>query len=322
MSGSGDLPAIEGSGMGLPLGMARRALSYDDNLEAPMSTPPHDISINNLWRRPVIPERRFTHLAEEDESGAACASRSSGANIAPTRSPVVVKTKASSIIMNSLITKQTQDSVMRFEQTAGLTDTSYTPHKGLTAEETHHHHRMSESFHKLQIQSMESREDSSTQSTQSTPSSTPHSSPKQKRRSWFSSTGSELSVGSNTSVDLAGGGGGGGELGGDRGGGGGAGGAVERWSVFGPRPQIQKTNSDVSESTSAAGFALQAYRGAQKPTAMEVMKAQAKRLAEDGAAQKVAPPKMEIPTVEGRNHGAKPHKLKPRDMNILTPSGF
>ena len=71
-----------------------------------------------------------------------------------------------------------------------------------------------------------------------------------------------------------------------------------------------------------AGFALQAYRGAQKPTAMEVMKAQAQRLADDGAAQKVSPPKMEIPTVDGRNRGAKPHKLKPRDMNILTPSGF
>lgn len=59
--------AIEGSGMGgmkLPVGMTRRALSYDDNLEAPMSTPPHDISINNLWKRPIIPERKFTHLAE------------------------------------------------------------------------------------------------------------------------------------------------------------------------------------------------------------------------------------------------------------------
>lgn len=59
--------AIEGPGMGgmkLPIGMTRRALSYDDNLEAPMSTPPHDININNLWRRPIIPERRFTHLAE------------------------------------------------------------------------------------------------------------------------------------------------------------------------------------------------------------------------------------------------------------------
>jgi hypothetical protein len=56
--------AIEGSGMGLPLGMARRGLSYDDNMEAPMSTPPLDVSINNPWRRPVIPERRFSHLAE------------------------------------------------------------------------------------------------------------------------------------------------------------------------------------------------------------------------------------------------------------------
>lgn len=59
--------AIEGSGLGgmkLPIGMTRRALSYDDNLEAPMSTPPHDININKLWRRPIIPERRFTHLAE------------------------------------------------------------------------------------------------------------------------------------------------------------------------------------------------------------------------------------------------------------------
>uniref|UniRef100_A0A3B4XBG9 Putative monooxygenase p33MONOX n=1 Tax=Seriola lalandi dorsalis TaxID=1841481 RepID=A0A3B4XBG9_SERLL len=107
---------IEGSGMGgmkLPIGMTRRALSYDDNLEAPMSTPPHDISINTLWRRPIIPERNLLDSAAS-------------------RSPGVVKTKASSIIMNSLITKQTQDSMYNFEQRAGLTDNSYTPHKGLT----------------------------------------------------------------------------------------------------------------------------------------------------------------------------------------------
>lgn len=62
-------------GMRLPIGMTRRALSYDDNLEAPMSTPPHDISINNLWRRPVIPERKFTRLAEvRREEG--CSARS------------------------------------------------------------------------------------------------------------------------------------------------------------------------------------------------------------------------------------------------------
>ncbi|KAE8287639.1 putative monooxygenase p33MONOX [Larimichthys crocea] len=313
MSGSGDLPAIEGSGMGgmkLPIGMTRRALSYDDNLEAPMSTPPHDISINNLWRRPIIPERKFTHLAEEDESGAV--SQPTVFDSAPSRSPSVVKTKASSVIMNSLITKQTQDSVYKFEQRAGLTDASYTPHKGLTAEETRHHHRIPESLHKLQIQSMEAREERQNSSAQSTPSNTPHSSPKQQRRGWFSSTGSEVSLSSsNSSVDM-----------GDAPAGG-MGGAVERWSVFGPRPLVQKSTSDLgSDSTPAAGFALQAYRGAQKPTPMEVMKSQATRLAENPAAQAAAPPKMEIPTVEGRRQGARPHKLKPRDMNILTPSGF
>lgn len=35
----------------------------------------------------------------------------------------------------------------KFEQRAGLTNTSYTPHKGLTAEETRHHHRIPESLH-------------------------------------------------------------------------------------------------------------------------------------------------------------------------------
>lgn len=51
-------------GMSIPIGMTRRALSYDDNLERPMSPPPTDININNLWRRPVIPERKFARLAE------------------------------------------------------------------------------------------------------------------------------------------------------------------------------------------------------------------------------------------------------------------
>ncbi|KAK5858289.1 hypothetical protein PBY51_002442 [Eleginops maclovinus] len=311
MSGSGDIPAIEGPGMGamrLPIGMTRRAISYDDNLEAPMSTPPHDISINNLWRRPVIPERKFSRLAEEDESGAV--RQFSVADSAPSRSPVVVKTKASSI-MNSLITKQTQDSVYRFEQRAGLTDTSYTPHKGLTAEETRHHHRMPESLQKLQIQSMEAREERQSSSAQSTPSNTPHTSPKQQRRGWFGSTSSDVSS-CNSSVDIVdpvGGGGGGGA------------GAVERWGVFGPRPMVHKSTSDLG-SDPAAGFALQAYRGAQKPSPMEVMKSQATRLADGTPAQAMAPPKMEIPMVDGRRQGPRPHKLKPRDMNILTPSGF
>ncbi|XP_041865349.1 putative monooxygenase p33MONOX isoform X2 [Melanotaenia boesemani] len=299
---------LEGSGMGgmkLPIGMTRRALSYDDNLEAPMSTPPHDISINNLWRRPIIPERKFSQLAEEDESGAV--KQSSVQNSAPPKAPAVVKTKASSIIMNSLITKQTQESMYKFEQSAGLTDTSYTPHKGLTAEETRHHHRMPESLQKLQIQNMEVKEERNS-SAQSTPSNTPHSSPKQQRRGWFGSTSSEVSMSSSgSSVDM-----GGGETA--------AGGAVERWGVFGPRPLIQNSASDLGSDSTPAGFAVQVYRGAQKPTPMEVMKSQATRLVDNP--QKESPPKMEIPTVEGRRHGARPHKLKHRDMNILTPSGF
>ncbi|KAI3373318.1 hypothetical protein L3Q82_006616 [Scortum barcoo] len=276
--------AIEGSGIGgmkLPIGMTRRALSYDDNLEAPMSTPPHDISINNLWRRPIIPERKFTRLAEEDEGAAV--SQSAVPGFAPSRSTGVVKAKASSVIMNSLITKQTQDSMYRFEQRAGLSDTSYTPHKGLTAEETRHHHRIPESLQKLQIQSMEAREERQNSSAQSTPSNTPHSSPKQHHRSWFSSTGSEVSISSsNSSVDM-----------GDAAGGG----VVERWGVFGPRPLVQKSTSDLgSDPSTGVGFALQAYRGAQKPTPMEVMKCQTARLADSTVAQAAGPPKMEIPT--------------------------
>lgn len=56
---------------------------------------------------------------------------------------------------------------------------------------------------------------------------------------------------------------------------------------------------------------------------MEVMKSQAKQLTNNPVAQAAATlPKMEIPTVEARRHGPRPHKLKHRDMNVLTPSGF
>ncbi|KAM9788896.1 putative monooxygenase p33MONOX isoform 1-T1 [Neosynchiropus ocellatus] len=310
MSGPGDLPAIEGPGLGgmkLPIGMTRRALSYDDNLEAPMSTPPHNFSITTLWRHPVVPDRKFSQLAEEDESGGV--SQPAAQSSTPSRSPGIVKAKASSVIMNSLITKQTHDSMYRFEQKVGLTDTSYTPHKGLRAEETRHLHRVPESLQKMQIQSMESREERQHSSAQSTPSTTPHASPKLQRRSWFSSTSSDFSLSSsNSSMDM------GGETGG---------GAVERWSVFGPRPLVHKSTSDLgSDPGSEAGFALQAYRSAQKPTPMEVMKSQGTRLADSVSPEKAAPPKMEIPAVEGRRPGARPHKLKHRDMNILTPSGF
>lgn len=38
--------------------------------------------------------------------------------------------------MSPLSPEQTQESIQRFEQQAGLRDAGYTPHKGLTAEET------------------------------------------------------------------------------------------------------------------------------------------------------------------------------------------
>ncbi|XP_016342592.1 putative monooxygenase p33MONOX isoform X2 [Sinocyclocheilus anshuiensis] len=310
MSRPVDLPALEAGpgasegllgGMSIPIGMTRRALSYDDNLERPMSPPPSDININNLWRRPVIPERKFARLAEEDESEGGV---KQSATFESTKPPVpVVKAKASSV-MNSLIIKQTQESMHKFEKQAGLTDTGYTPHKGLNAEETRYH-RLAESMHKLQMQSVDAKEEKQPSSGQSTPAGTPQSSPKQRRRGWFSSqgstaslTGSEMSTSSSSSIDLAS-----------------SDGPVERWGAFGPRPQVSKSTTD------PGGFALQSYKGAQKPTPMEVMKAQATRLAEDPTNFK-APPKMEIPTMEGKRQMTRPHKLKHRDMNVLTPSGF
>ncbi|XP_077051659.1 putative monooxygenase p33MONOX isoform X2 [Siphateles boraxobius] len=237
VSRPGDLPALEAGpgssegllgGMSIPVGMTRRAFSYDDNLERPMSPPPTDININNLWRRPVIPERKFARLAEEDESEGGV---KQSATFESTKcSGPVVKAKASSV-MNSLIIKQTQESMHKFEKQAGLTDTGYTPHKGLNAEETRYH-RLAESMHKLQMQSVDAKEEKQPSSNQSTPSGTPQSSPKQKRRGWFSSqgstaslTGSEMS--SSSSIDLAS-----------------VDGPVERWGVFGPRPQVSKSTTD------------------------------------------------------------------------------
>ncbi|XP_059382599.1 putative monooxygenase p33MONOX [Carassius carassius] len=310
MSRPGDLPALEAGpgvsegllgGMSIPVGTTRRAHGYDDDLECPMSSPPSGININNLWRRPLIPERKFARLAEEDESEGGV---KQSATFEYTKPPVpVVKAKASSV-MNSLIIKQTQESMHKFEKQAGLTDTGYTPHKGLNAEETHYH-RLAESMHKLQMQSVDAKEEKQPLSGQSTPAVTPQSSPRQIRRGWFSTqgstgslTGSEMSTSSSSSVDLAS-----------------SDGPVECWGTFGPRPQVSKSTTD------PGGFALQSYKGAQKPTPMEAMKAQATRLAEDPTNFK-APPKMEIPTMEGKRPMSQPHKLKHRDMNVLTPSGF
>jgi len=34
------------------------------------------------------------------------------------------------------------------------------------------------------------------------------------------------------------------------------------------------------------------------------------------------PPKMDASGAEAKHAAQRPHKLKPRDMNVLTPSGF
>lgn len=44
--------------------MTRRNTSYDDLMEAPMHSPPSDMSVNILWTDPVIPKHTFRDAAE------------------------------------------------------------------------------------------------------------------------------------------------------------------------------------------------------------------------------------------------------------------
>ncbi|CAI9155358.1 unnamed protein product [Rangifer tarandus platyrhynchus] len=207
--------------MSLPIGMYRRAFSYDDALEdpTPMTPPPSDMG-SMPWK-PVIPERKYQHLAKVEEGEPGVSPRAPAPpSVSDSEKAPVVKAKATHVIMSSLITKQTQENIQRFEQQAGLRDAGYTPHKGLTTEETKYL-RVAEALHQLKLQ---------------------------------------------------------------------------------------------------RGFAIQAYRGAQKPSPMEVMRAQAARRAEEPAASK--PPKMDIPATEGTRQLPRAHSLKPRDLNVLTPTGF
>ncbi|XP_042303293.1 putative monooxygenase p33MONOX isoform X1 [Sceloporus undulatus] len=305
-----DVPAIEhGSGsllgkMSQPIGMSRRAFSYDDALEdtAPMTPPPSNMYSNILWKQPVIPERKYEELSkvEEGETSMHSSAIIPSSSTETVNKVPVVKAKATHIIMNSLITKQTQESIQRFEQQAGLRDAGYTPHKGLTAEETKYH-RVAESLHNLKMQSGEmAKEDKQVSSAQSTPSSTPQSSPKRTYRGWFSQgtsnsiTGTDLVPMDSSSGD------------GDKA-------SSEKWSLFGPRT-LQRSN------TGTGGFTIQSYKGAQKPSPMELMRAQATRLGEDSTTFK--PPRMDIPAMEEKRQSPRSHNLKPRDMNVLTPTGF
>ncbi|XP_019493025.1 PREDICTED: putative monooxygenase p33MONOX isoform X1 [Hipposideros armiger] len=299
-----EVPALEPSGplgtMSLPIGMYRRAFSYDDALEdpTPMTPPPSDVG-SVPWR-PVIPERKYQHLAkvEEGEASVPSPAMTLSSAIDSTDKVPVVKAKATRVIMNSLITKQTQESIQRFEQQAGLRGAGYTPHRGLTTEETKYL-RVAEALHKLKLQSGEvAREEELPASAQSTPSTSPHSSPKQKPRGWFSSGSSTALPGPNLSTMDSGSGDK------DRN-------SADKWSLFGPRT-LQKSDS--------GGFATQAYKGAQKPSPMELIRAQATRMAESPAT--FQPPKMDLPVMEGKKQPPRTHNIKPRDLNVLTPTGF
>nr|XP_033783456.1 putative monooxygenase p33MONOX isoform X2 [Geotrypetes seraphini] len=236
-------------------------------------------------------------LIEEGETLSPPSITPSSSNESISKVPVV-KAKATSIIMNSLITKQTQESMQRFEQQAGLRDAGYTPHKGLTAEETNYH-RVAESLHKLKMLSGETtkeREEKQNLSAQSSASNTPSSSPKHKPRGWFSHGSIASLPGAECgAIDT---------MSGDRG-------SAEKWSMFGP---VQKSSTD------PGGFTVQSYKGAQKPLPMELIRTQTTRMAEDPSIFK--PPKMDISVAEGKKTAAHAHNLKHRDLNILTPTGF
>lgn len=47
-----------------PIGMTRHNISYDEHIDAPMHSPPPDMTMNIFWKDPVIPQHRFRNTAE------------------------------------------------------------------------------------------------------------------------------------------------------------------------------------------------------------------------------------------------------------------
>ncbi|CAL1613343.1 unnamed protein product [Knipowitschia caucasica] len=327
-SQQGDIPALESGtsssffgSMSSPISLVRRNTSYDDLIDAPMHSPPPDMSVNILWKDPVKPKHRFRDAAEPGSEGDGKTVTFEAAALAKSQVPVV-KAKATTL-MTALMTGQSQENLHRFEHQAGLTDTGYTPHKGLSAEETHFHR-----LPKLKMPSGDFKEDRLTTSAQSTPAGTPSvtpcvtpsvtpcvtpsvtplSSPALSRRNWFSSnpgpflTASELaSLAPSTDMGNEGGG-------------------SDKWTFFGSRPMVQKSPTDPGSDT-GTGFSLQSYFGLHKSSTMDYSSTQVKLNVEDPAS--FMPPKIEITGIEAKSiPPPRPHKLKPRDMNVLTPSGF
>ncbi|KAL2077255.1 hypothetical protein ACEWY4_026759 [Coilia grayii] len=329
----GEVPALESGftagllgGMSTPISISPR-FNYDEALEAPMHSPPSDFADGILWKNPIIPDRKFKRLQEVGETEKSSSQKDFVCASAVKQPIPVTKAKATSV-MSSLMIKLTQESIQRFEQQAGLTDLGYQPHKGLSAEETHFR-RKGEGLPKLKMPTGDFKEDRLTASAQSTPSVTPsvtpcvtpsvspYSSPKSNRRNWFGlspapslSSADASSISTTTSSSS--------EMGGNEGSGGSGG---ERWSFFGSsRPVVQKSSTDPGSDSSSPGFTLQSYFGVQKSSTLEEMKTQVSLRGDDPTS--FHPPKIDITDVGGKKTLPRPHKLKPRDMNILTPSGF
>ncbi|GLD70041.1 putative monooxygenase p33MONOX [Lates japonicus] len=176
-SRQGDIPALESStssglfcALSSPIGMTRRNISYDEHMDAPMHSPPPDLTVNILWKDPIIPQHKFRNAKEEGESSGKLLTFEAAS---PTKSPVpVVKAKATTL-MSSLMIKQTHENLQRFEHQAGLTEAGYSHHKGLSAEETRFHRLGDGTLPKLRMPSGDFKEDRLTTSAQSTPSGTP-----------------------------------------------------------------------------------------------------------------------------------------------------
>lgn len=269
--------------MSLPIGMHRRAFSYDDTLENPVTPPPAGRG-QLPWK--TAPERRDHHQVQPGPSSTITVSSHDSPEPAP-----VVKAKATHVIMNSLITKQTQENLQRFEQQAGLQEAGYTPHKGLTTEETRYL-RMAEALRKLKLQQSDSSGEEKSGSAQSTPSSTPTSSPRPKSRGWFASGLTPTLPGPSPSPTDGGSG------------------EKDKWTLFVPRP--------LQRSESAGAFATQPYQGGQKPSAMELTQGPAACT----AGNTLKPPKLDLPGTDAQKQRPRTHNIKPRDLNVFTPTGF
>ncbi|XP_008418357.1 putative monooxygenase p33MONOX [Poecilia reticulata] len=324
-TGQGDIPALESGMSGLcvalsssPAGIARHNISYDEHMDIPMHHPPADMTVKNFWKDPVIPRHRFWNkeVSEHGDKTTTCE-----ASLPPKSPGPVVKAKATTL-MSSLMSRKSQENLQKFEHQAGLTEAVYSPHKGLTAEETHFHRVADGKLPKLRMPGdfKEDRLSTSAQSTPSvtpsvtpslTPSVTPLSSPAVNRRNWFQLSPTHYITAPDPhrpDPHL--------DMGGNEGGGGGG---LDKWNFFGTRSVVHKSPTDPGSETST-GFSLQSYFGLQKSSTMDGTNTQISQNVEEPA--KFMPPKIEISDTESKRVSPRPHKLKPRDMNVLTPSGF